>query len=279
MANNHMLIDARNALYRAIYAVKSDRRPGPKYHNITILLRQFHSWMMMYQPTSISIFWDAPRKEVWRRTLHEGYKDRTSSGYVENISEDLRDSTNVAKELFAHMNVRQFERPSMEADDLIYAAISGLHPIPCTISSSDSDMVQIPFSYNSCKLYDPGKKKRIDTPTINPVWQKALVGDKSDCIPGYKGIGPKKSVNLLENHGLLNDFLSANGSSLFYKNLLLIDLALCPKLLHNQAYTLKRLSGRVEYDDKIINSLIMKYKINGLLQEYNDLIIPFKFLT
>lgn len=274
----HMLIDARNALYRAIYAVKADRRHQVKYHYITILLRQFNSWMNIYRPSKVSVFWDAPRKEVWRRSILSTYKDRSSSGYVEDISQDLAATTDIAKELFEYMNIRQFDKDCMEADDLIYATSTVIHPKPMVIISSDSDMVQIPFTFNSVKLYDPGKKQEVKVPHINPVWQKALVGDKSDHIGGYHGIGPKKSETLLNEHSNLKEFLDENGSKIFNRNLLLIDLSLCPKLIHNKIYCYKKLASAISFDEHAINQLIMKYKINGLLQEYHDLVVPFKGL-
>lgn len=275
----HLLIDARNTLYRAIYAVKADRRFDVKYHYVTVLLRQFSTWMNIYRPTSVSVFWDAPRKTVWRRSILDTYKDRPPNAYMGDISEELKETTEVAKEIFDVMNVRQFERQGMEADDLIYAMASILHPVTNVIISSDSDMIQIPYVYNSTKIYDPGKKQEVSIPDINPVWQKALVGDKSDCIDGYRGIGEKKSKILLESHKSLKAYLDEHGSQIFNRNLLLIDLSLCPKLMHNKIYCHRRLALETRYDEKSINDLIIKHKINGLLQEYHDLILPFRGLV
>ena len=275
----HMLIDARNTLYRAIYAVKADRRQDNKYHYITTLLRMYSSMINMYRPTSLSIFWDAPRKEVWRRALLPTYKDRQSNHYFGDISEELRSTSDIAKQLFGVMSIRQFEREQMEADDLIYAAISLLHPNKSVVVSSDSDMIQIPYYFNSCTLYDPGKRREIVAPLVNPVWQKALIGDKSDCIDGYKGIGPKKSTKLLESHRSVKDYLDQQGYHILNRNLLLIDLSLCPKLLHNKMYCHKKLAQDVAFDQSKIRELTIKYKLNGILQEFHDIVLPFKSLS
>lgn len=279
MSGPHLLIDARNALYRAIYAVKADRRHDVKYHYFTILMRQIRTWMNTFRPASVHIFWDAPRNTVWRRQGLETYKDRSNSQYVEDISEDLKMTTDVAQEFFAAMNVRQYSRRGMEADDLIYAATTILHPQETVIVSSDSDMIQIPFTFSSSKQFDPGKKEEVQVPDVNPVWQKALTGDKADSIDGYHGIGPKKSALLLEDHQELRQFLQSKGSSIFYRNLLLIDLSLCPRLLHNKVYVQRRLAEPVSFCTKTINDLIMKHKVNGLLQEYQDLVPPFQRLS
>jgi len=273
-----LLIDTRNALYRAIFAVKADRRNTIKYHYFTILLRQITSWANMYNPESINIFWDAPRTSVWRRKILPTYKDRTNSTYVEDISEDLFKTTAIAKEFFKVMNVRQFEKKTMEADDLIYSAVTMLHPQKTIVVSTDSDMIQIPFNYDSCTVYNPTKKEETKIPNVNPVVKKAIIGDKSDAIVGYYGIGDKKSQKMLETPSKLQEFLQETGRDVYHRNLLLIDLSLNPKLLHNKLYVQRKMSKPVEFDKKIINELVHKYKVNGILQEYADVIAPFEKL-
>lgn len=275
----HLLLDARNILYSSIYAVKADRRHDVKYHYFTVFLRQLNKWINIYRPTSVHIFWDAPRDTIWRRKALQTYKDRSNSQYVEDISEDLKTTSAIAQEFLSVMNVRQYSKKYMEADDLIYAITTVLHPHKSIIISSDSDMIQIPYFFSSSKQFDPGKNKEIDPPDINPVWQKSLVGDTSDCIDGYYGIGPKKSAALLNSYSALQDFLNIKGADVFYRNLLLIDLSLCPRLMHNKIYIQKKLSEPIKFCNKTINDLIMKHRVNGLLQEYKNLIPAFSKLS
>jgi DNA polymerase-1 len=278
MEHTSLLIDARNALYRAIFAVKSDNRHKIKYHYFVAFLRQLTTWVNRYRPDSVHVFWDAPRKEVWRRKILPTYKERPVNNFREDISADLFETTFVAQEIFKYLNVRQFSKKSMEADDLIYAATCVLHPQRTIIISTDSDMTQIPFCFNSSRVYNPVKQLEVEIPSIHPAVQKALVGDKSDCIPGYNGIGPKRSTVLLEDLNAFNSFLNSSGSNIYYRNLLLIDLSLNPKLLHNRIYVQKLLATPTNFDTSKINDLIRKYKINGLLQEFADLVMPFKKL-
>jgi 5'-3' exonuclease len=275
MCKPALFIDARNALYRAIYAVKADRRHNVKYHYFVVLLRQITTWMNKYRPGSVHVFWDAPRNTVWRKLVLEGYKNRTASTYVEDISEDLATTTRVAKEFFKVMGVRQYDRKQMEADDLIYAASVNMHPRPSVIVSTDSDMIQIPFWFASSTVYNPKKQEEVPVPECNPILQKALAGDKADSIDGYYGIGPVKSAALLESNHTLQEFLDAKGRRLFQRNMLLIDLSLCPRLLANRIYVQKVLSREVTYDKNAIDELIKKYKVIGFQTEYTDLTIPF----
>lgn len=269
----YLLIDAKNIVYRSILS-----NNGEKYHHVTIFMRQLSSWVKKYKPTSVAVAWDAPRKSTWRRNILETYKDRGELINQRDISKDISITMQALKELLDNINVRQLYKDKMEADDLIYAAVSVIHPEKSVIVSSDGDMLQIPYKYHSCKVFNPFKKQEMPRPEISPVMQKALVGDNSDRISGYRGIGPKKSEQILESFENLNNFLSDNDKSIFYKNLLLIDLSLNPKLMNNKVYVMKELSSDIKYNDVEVNKLIMKYRIKGMLNELNDLIPCFKNL-
>jgi 5'-3' exonuclease len=235
--------------------------------------------MNTVRPSSVHVFWDAPRNTVWRRSILPTYKDRTQSTYVEDISEDLAITTNVAKAFLEKMGVRQYERKEMEADDLIYTAVSIMHPRKTVIVSTDSDMIQIPYRYTSSSVFDPKEMKEVPVPSVNPVHLKALIGDKADSIDGYYGIGPKKGQALMENQAELYEYLAMKGPATFRRNLLLIDLSMCPRLLANSIYVHKKLAQPVEFVKEEIHKLIMTHKVNGLQQEFTDLVLPFKNLV
>lgn len=274
-----MLIDAKNVLYKSIWAIKNDRRPGHKNHYFTAFLRQLTKWMNQVRPSSVHLFWDAPRSTVWRRKILPTYKDRQIKDGVEDITEDLSNLTKIVKDFAQYLGIRQYERDCMEADDLIYTCVSVLHPNNTVIISSDSDMTQIPFRFSSSSVINASKSMdRIQTPTYNPVYVKSLVGDKSDCIDGYYGIGPAKSAALLEDIDKLKDYFKLKGSKIFNKNMLLIDLSMCPQLLANTLYVRRKLFEDVLFDRQKIIEMINHHKVFDLQTEIADLIIPFKKL-
>lgn len=278
----HMMIDARNALYRSIYAVKAESiHKGKAAHAadaVTCLMRMFVKWINKYRPTSVHVFWDAPRATVWRRKILPTYKDRTQSDYVENISDDLEIVSKLTNEALSYLNVRQYSKKMMEADDLIYAATTLIHPESSVIVSTDSDMVQIPFFYGNSAVYDPKKDIEVDIPSHNPATLKALVGDKSDTIDGYYGIGPVKGLALVSDRAKLHDFLDANDRKVFLMNQLLIDLSLCPHLLANRMYASKILAAPVAWEKPKFIQMITTHKINGILQELGGILSAFKDL-
>lgn len=273
-----LFIDARNTLYRAIYAVRSDVYKKNKPHYMAVFLRQIANWIQIIKPTSVHIFWDAPRATIWRRQILSTYKDRTDNQYVEELSVALRDTTDIAKEMFKYLNVRQYDKPKMEADDLIYAATVVCHPKPSVIVSSDSDMTQIPYYYSSSSIYHPSDATMLDRVTVNPVLMKSIVGDSSDCIKGYYGIGPVKGKILVESLTELQSFLVAKGDDVFYRNMLLIDLQACPWLVANRKYVTKIMASPVEFDTKKLQAIVLKHKLAGFMTGFNSLVMPFKDL-
>lgn len=275
-----LLVDARNILYRAIYSMRADRQQEIRYHYLVAVLRQLATLVRMHSPTSLHIFWDAPRSTVWRRAILETYKNgRNNNQYVEDIAQDLIATTDAAMELFQFMNVRQYSRKQMEADDLIYAAVSILHPNKSIIISTDSDMTQIPFMFNSSSVFDPRKAEFVQIPEHHPALMKSIVGDKSDSIEGYHGIGPKKGTMLLENPRHLQEFLELKGRDRYHRNMLLTDLSLCPKLLANKLFIQKTIAEPVKFDKSMISELIRKHKILGLDSEYANIMPLFSKLS
>lgn len=281
---NHMskdlalFIDARNALYTAIYAVKADRYKRPSNHYVVALLHLISNWIRHHNPSSVHIFWDAPRVTVWRKLVLSTYKNRIQSQYVEDISEDLRSSTKIVMEVFKYLNCRQYSKKQMEADDLIYAASVVRHPKSNIIITTDSDMTQIPFYLNSCSVYNPRKNAIVEVPSYNPAVYKAIVGDKSDHIPGYHGIGPKRGSALMEHVSDLEEFLNNSDRSIFNRNMLLIDLSLCPKLMANKLYVQKIMAEKTSFDSTAINKLAIEHKLRGFDVSYADIIPPFQNL-
>jgi 5'-3' exonuclease len=264
-----MIIDIKNALYRSIYAY---RMQNGKHSPIKILLGQLKEWTEIISPSSIHIAWDATRKKVWRRNILETYKDRDNNTYIVDLKEIMNETTVVCRDFFACMGYRQYFRPTMEADDLIYALSYTLHPQPVTIISNDSDLTQIPYRMNNVTIYDPANRKYAEMPKLDPVMMKSLSGDKSDNIDGYWKIGPVNAEKLSSDSKKLHEFFESRGIETYQKNLRLVDLSLNPELLENRIYVSKVLAKSVVYDENIVKETMKKHNVANLITEYHSLI-------
>lgn len=94
--------------------------------------------------------------------------------------------------------------PFHECDDVIAHLSTVTHANDnVVISSSDTDFIQI-VSEN-VKLWNP-VRKQFREPFENYVTWKAFVGDKSDNIPGVKGVGDKTAQILAKSQEKLIEF-------------------------------------------------------------------------
>ena len=83
-----------------------------------------------------------------------------------------------------------------EADDLMAIAATAMSRKDCVIMSLDKDLRQIPgkhYDFVKQELYDVSGEG-----AMRNFWTQALVGDKTDDIPGIYGIGPVKARKILD---------------------------------------------------------------------------------
>lgn len=270
-----LFIDGKNTVYRAIYANK-DRST----EDVTVVMRFISAWITKFKPSTVHIFWDTSRETVWRRKVFPKYKNRETprkQGSID-VSAIMPGVMSTLKQLFAYLPVWQYYKSKMEADDLIYAACRVMHPQQIIIVSSDGDFCQIPHFFDNVKVYEPKLNKMLGRPLVNPVIKKVLMGDVSDCIDGFQGIGEVKSESIARSPIATIECARTHSLPEFYQNLLLVDLALCPYLMHNQAYIFNKMREDVKYDMDGLSKFALEHKILGLYTDMTKLINPFTTL-
>ena len=291
----HLLVDAKNMLYRAVFAAESDPKFAKSgHHPINIVLHFLHSWYVTFKPDQIHIFWDEERKKTWRREISESYKGhRKDKPRLEEAQDKLGSISPVCIQMFKHLGFRQYYRSRQEADDLIYAFCRMNLTDEIIIVSSDGDLKQIPYRFSNVKVCNPlSKERKIEpTPIIDPVIFKALTGDKSDNIEGYYRIGKVKATAMCKDPLVLSEFLESDKAIIkeddekeivkakrFLENLKIIDLGLCPDLAKNMLYIVKAQSRPAEFNLKEIKKLVIKRKLRGVLGDLHRYVTPFKRL-
>lgn len=293
---DHVIIDAKNMLYRAIFTALGDKKfKGSGHHSINIVLHFLMYYLNQFKPSQIHVFWDTNRESTWRRKMTPSYKQgRDNTRDDIDIDAELINLTQVCHLLFNNMCVRNYYRPEMEADDLIYAFCRMNPKDKIVIVSSDSDLKQISYKYDNVSIHHPLAKNRKlveDIPENDPVLMKSFMGDKSDNIVGYFRVGPVKAKVLCEDTVTRNQFFQSEksivkidgvtvtvGNQKFKDNLRLIDLSLCPHLLDNMMYVSSKQFRPIRFDLNKIRETISKYKLRGVMAEISRYIAPFKKL-
>lgn len=208
-----VIFDAFALIFRSYFAMQqanlrtSSGEPTGAVRGFTSTLLDIINTL---KPTHAAFAFDVDDSTVFRREIDPNYK-----AHRDPMPEDLPSQIERCREIAEAFSVPIYQVPGFEADDVIgtladQAALTGLDTWICTL---DSDLVQLVTDDISVYLYNPYKREytsydspakvrqRYDVDPIQIIDYKALVGDKSDNIPGVKGVGDKSVVKLLGEFG------------------------------------------------------------------------------
>ena len=206
---NILLFDGYNLIYRARYS-------GMNKGNHSTVFNFFRGIRPLVEKFNPDIaYFVLEGKPVKRLNLDPSYKGQRVYNDKDDFNRQRREIISILKEFFPFIVVKHNE---FECDDIInHLAVIDHKDDNVTIVSSDTDFIQ---SVNkNVSLYNPVRKQFIEGKEYDYVAWKSLVGDKSDNIEGFKGIGDKKAIKLLNESNKLKEFLSIEENKLkFDKN-------------------------------------------------------------
>lgn len=255
--NNILIIDGNNALYRAYYKFNSLRSvsgtPTGITYGFTYILKAL---LIKFKPKDLYVIFDGGRSSE-RKVILPSYKKRDKKeGWDAN---DFFRQKEITLEILKCLGVKVIEKKHTEADDMIWLLTRRLkRKNHVTIVSSDKDFNQL-LSKN-VDIWNPAKKGLITIDNIKTIFgyeayqcvdYLILDGDKSDCIPGYPGVGPKTAIKFLEEYGSIYNYLNNQEykfkkwdrgklETLYVDNKQLIDLRLfVRKYLHSRDLIIK----------------------------------------
>ena len=222
-----ILVDGSSYLFRAFHALppltnKAGEPTGAMLGVINMLRRLLDT----YKPTEMGVVFDAKGK-TFRNEMYAEYKATRPP-----MPDELRDQIAPLHEMIRAMGLPLISVSGVEADDVIgtLAKQATEAKQKVVISTSDKDLAQLVNDYvtlidtMSNKTYDiAGVVEKFGVPPERIIDYLALVGDKSDNIPGVHKCGPKTAVKWL---GLYDDFngVIANADEVKGKILSLIHI-------------------------------------------------------
>lgn len=223
-----LLIDANSFVHRAFHALpplsSPDGRPtGALYGLANILLKSLNS----IKPDFVAAAFDRP-EPTFRKKIFDEYKAHRPKSPDELVSQIIE-----ARNLFKKLNIKIFEKPGFEADDIIGTlAAKYKNKLKIIILSSDLDTLQLVDSdritvyapkqgISELTIYDEKAViNKLGVPPSLVTDYKGLVGDQSDNIPGIPGIGPKTALKILnEFHTVENLYENIKESHPLYKKI------------------------------------------------------------
>ena len=212
------LIDGHALAYRTYFAItaagtdtsrwttRSGEPTAGTYGFTSVLLKI----IQQDRPDYLAVSFDLGR--TFRDDLYPEYK-----GTREKMDDDLRRQIERINELVAAFNIPIFTAEGYEADDVLgtLARRAAAEGVNVKIITGDRDLLQLADKHVTINLaghklseaedYGPEEvKARFGlTPKVY-IDYKALVGDKSDNIPGVSGVGEKTATELLQKYGSLD---------------------------------------------------------------------------
>ncbi|HUX77752.1 MAG TPA: DNA polymerase I [Anaerolineae bacterium] len=206
-----VLIDGHALAYRAFHALPGDMKTSQG--ELTNAVYGFTSMLLNVlqeeQPTHIAVTFD--KGLTFRHDVYADYKAHRAK-----MPEDMRSQMERIRQVVETLDIPVFEQEGYEADDLLgtLARQAEEQGVDTLIVTGDMDLLQLVdehthvltsrWRFSDTVVYDlEGVQRRYGLPPAQLIEFKALVGDKSDNIPGVPGVGEKTAVRLLQQYGSL----------------------------------------------------------------------------
>ena len=214
-----ILVDGNSLMYRAYYATAFSgnlmQNSKGLYTNAIYSFIKMLDHLINQEYDNILVAFDAG-KQTFRHEILDTYKGGRSP-----MPEEMRVQIPHIKEYLHLMNIKEYQLPLYEADDIIgtmarEAIMAGYH---VDIYSSDKDLLQLVNESTTVHLTKKGMTELEDfTPEyvlekyglthLQMVDLKALMGDPSDNLKGLPGVGEKTAIKLLQQYGSLEELIN-----------------------------------------------------------------------
>ena len=204
-----ILVDGSSYLYRAYHALppltNSKGKPTGAVKGVINMMRRLQK---DYPQSTVVVVFDAKGK-TFRDEIYSDYK-----AHRPPMPDDLREQIAPIHEIIQAMGLPMLIVDGVEADDVIgtLAVQATAAEQPVIISTGDKDIAQLENEHitliNTMNNTTMDRAGVIEKFGISPeliIDYLALLGDKSDNIPGVPGVGEKTALGLLQGIGGLDD--------------------------------------------------------------------------
>ena len=200
-----ILIDGNSLLNRAFYATPVfTTKDGVPTNGVFGFIKLLLKIVSDRQPTYFAVAFDL-RAPTFRHKLYADYKAGRKG-----MPDELAVQVPILKETLTLMGIKILEKEGYEADDII-GTLAKKFDVQTYIYTGDRDSYQLVDETTNVCYTRKGVSDILELSTENfhnelgltpsqIIELKALMGDKSDNIPGVAGIGEKTAMNLLEKY-------------------------------------------------------------------------------
>ncbi len=266
-----ILVDGSSYLYRAYHALppleNSKNQPTGAIKGVISMIKKIR---IDHPESDLAVVFDAKGK-TFRHDMYTEYKANRPP-----MPEDLVSQIEPIHKIIQLMGIKLIMISGVEADDVIgtLAEQARKKKLDTVISTGDKDMTQL-----VCKnvrvvntmtgevLDESGVKDKFGVPPEHITDYLALIGDKSDNVPGVDKVGPKTAVKWLDEHTNLENVIK-NAESLGGKVGENLRSSIDTLKLAHDLVTIKR---DVELPFGVKELKVVKEDTEGLTKIYEEL--------
>ncbi|HFC29928.1 MAG TPA: DNA polymerase I [Oceanospirillales bacterium] len=270
------LVDGSAYLYRAYFVPALQRLSNDKGEPTGMIygvINMVNRMLSEYNPKHMAVVFDAPGK-TFRHDIYEQYKATRPP-----MPDDLRSQIQPTKDIIKALGIPLIEVKGVEADDVmgtlgVMASKIGFETV---ISTGDKDMAQLVDdnvmlidTMRNTKLDYEGVIEKFGVKPAQIIDYLALIGDKSDNIPGVNKVGPKTAVKWLAEYETLENIISNADKFKGKVGQYLREAIASEQLLLSQK--LVTIDTNLALDCEVENLLIEdedEQELNRLSQEFN----------
>ena len=208
------LIDGHALAYRMYYALTAgstsqrwQTSKGEPTAGIYGFARELMRILEQEKPEYLAVAFDTGK--TFRDEIFPEYKATRAK-----MPDDLRPQIERIRQMVDCFNIPRLEMEGYEADDVLGSAalLAAEQGLGAKIITGDRDLLQLVNKRTAVYLAGDDQNYITDEDVIKKlgvrpdqvVDYKAIVGDKSDNIPGVPGVGEKTAIALLEKFGTLD---------------------------------------------------------------------------
>lgn len=210
-----IIVDAMHLAYRVKFTHKNLTFKGKGTGIMFGFLNALKTLILTERPGKIVICWDGFRnpKRIELLPNYKGHRVKEPKEYERFLKQVER-----TKKLLHYMGITQAHNPEVEGDDMVYLITKKtMLTYPVVIYSGDKDFKQLINKdvsvLNPREKYNNSYHTFLIDHSIN-IYQYidylCLVGDDSDDIPGYRGIGPARAKAFLQKYSSIKDYLDSD---------------------------------------------------------------------
>ena len=206
-----ILVDGSSYLFRAFHALPpmmtGGGQPTGAVRGVISMIRNL---LNKYPKSRICIVFDAKGK-TFRNEIYSEYK-----AHRPPMPDELRSQIEPIHRIIRAMGLPLLIVENVEADDVIgtLACQAGGENVSTLISTGDKDLAQLVTGHvtlintmNDELLDPPGVEAKFGVPPERIIDLLALMGDKSDNIPGVPGVGAKTAEKWLKEYGSMRGII------------------------------------------------------------------------